>query len=134
MRGALAWYDNSRCIAIRKHTTPKLRRRFGPERLDHPQLRSSQGLADVGAARQGVVELAHQRRAEGIVRSPKIRDDGPRSRGDERPDQTRHAVLALRGSPSKFFNQYEALTLGVYRREVPLVIVAGSGLTRASSV
>ena len=33
-----------------------------------------------------------------------------------------------------FFNQYEALTLGVYRREVPLVIVAGSGLTRASSV
>jgi len=32
-----------------------------------------------------------------------------------------------------FFNQYEALTLGVYRREVPLVIVAGSGLTRASS-
>ena len=33
-----------------------------------------------------------------------------------------------------FFNQYESLTLGVYRREVPLIIVAGSGLTRVSSV
>lgn len=28
-----------------------------------------------------------------------------------------------------FFNQYEALTLGVYRRQVPLIVVAGSTLT-----
>lgn len=30
-----------------------------------------------------------------------------------------------------FFNRYEALTLGVHRRELPLILVTGSGLTTA---
>jgi hypothetical protein len=32
-----------------------------------------------------------------------------------------------------FFNQYEALTLGVYRADVPLIVVASGGLTSAST-
>jgi hypothetical protein len=28
-----------------------------------------------------------------------------------------------------FFNRYEALTLGVHRRELPMILVSGSGLT-----